>query len=73
MTDQQQHLQSAVTQQKSLNEQLTQVTTQSTQIRDTMMKLQGVIEYLTGLGVTLPQPEPTEEETSVSETEVVEG
>lgn len=57
MTEQQQHLQSAVQQQQALNEQLTQVSTQSAQIRDTMMKLQGVIEYLTQLGVTLPEPE----------------
>jgi len=57
MTDQQQHLQSVLQQQKNLNDQLTQLNGQSTSIRDMILKLQGVVEYLTQLGVTLPQPE----------------
>ena len=36
-----------------------------------MLKTQGAIEYLEATGVTLPEPEVTEE-TEVSETEVVE-
>lgn len=71
MTEQQQHLQSAIQQQQTLNEQLNQVNSQSVTIRDSIVKLQGVIEYLTQLGVTLPQ-QSSEEETPVSETEVVE-
>ena len=37
-----------------------------------MLKTQGAIEYLEATGVKLPEPEVTEEETEVSETEVVE-
>jgi len=72
MTEQQQHLQSAVDQQRVIAADLEQLNTQTAAKREMFLKLQGVVEYLTQLGVTLPQPE-VEEEVPVSETEVVEG
>jgi len=70
MTDQQQHLQAALDQQRSLAADLEQLNAQTAVKREMFLKLQGVVEYLTQLGVTLPQSEV--EETAVSETEVVE-
>ena len=72
MTEQQQHLQSAVDQQRALASDLEQLNTQTAAKREMFLKLQGVVEYLTQLGVTLPELE-VEEEVPVSETEVVEG
>jgi len=69
MTEQQQHLQAALDQQRSLASDLEQLNAQTAVKREMFLKLQGVVEYLTQLGVTLPESEP---ETPVSETEVVE-
>lgn len=71
MTEQQQHLQNCIDQQRSIAADLDQLNAQTATKREMFLKLQGVVEYLTQLGVTLPQPEV--EETPVSETEVVEG
>jgi len=72
MTDQQQHLKSILDQQQSLAKEVEQLNNQTNVKKEMFFKLQGVVEYLTQLGVTLPQPEPeTEPETPVSETEVV--
>ena len=70
MTEQQQHLQAALDQQRSLAADLEQLNAQTAVKKEMFLKLQGVVEYLTQLGVTLPQ---SESETSVSETEVEEG
>ena len=72
MTEQQQHLQNAIEQQRSIAADLDQLNAQTSMKRELFLKLQGVVEYLTQMGVTLPEPE-VEEETPVSETEVVEG
>ncbi|WJZ48276.1 hypothetical protein [Synechococcus phage DSL-LC02] len=72
MTEQQQHLKSILEQQQSLAKEVEQLNIQTNTKKEMFFKLQGVVEYLTQLGVTLPQPEP-ESETPVSETEVVEG
>ena len=53
MTEQQQHL-------TNLLEQRTQLDTQINQNRELFWKVQGAIEYLTQIGVTLPEPEPEE-------------
>lgn len=72
MTEQQQHLQNAIEQQRSIAADLDQLNAQTSMKKELFLKLQGVVEYLTQMGVTLPEPE-VEEETPVSETEVVEG
>jgi hypothetical protein len=53
MTEQQQHL-------ANLLEQRTQLDAQITQNRELFWKVQGAIEYLTQIGVTLPEPEQEE-------------
>ena len=59
MTEQQQHLANLLTQRENLDKAIAQN-------RELFWKVQGAIEYLTQIGVTLPEPEPTEE--SVEET-----
>lgn len=55
MTEQQQHLASLLQQRESLSGQLNQS-------RELLWKVQGVIEYLTQLGVTLPEQEQEQPE-----------
>jgi len=57
MTEQQQHLQNLIEQRVSLDREISQN-------RELFWKVQGAIEYLTQIGVTLPQPE---EEANTSE------
>ena len=73
MNEQQNHLTQLIEQRTKLVSDLEGLSNQSTRTRDLMLKTQGAIEYLEATGVTLPEPEVTEEaETEVSETEVVE-
>ena len=72
MNEQQNHLSQLIEQRVTLSQKLEGIQTQSTRTRDLMLKTQGAIEYLEATGVKLPEPETTEEETEVSETEVVE-
>ncbi len=68
LTEQQGHLSSILSQQKELANEINQLQAQITQKKELFNKTQGVVEYLTQLGVTLPEPEaPTEE----AKTEVV--
>jgi hypothetical protein len=53
MTEQQQHL-------ANLLEQRTQLDAQIAQNKELFWKVQGAIEYLIQIGVTLPEPEPEE-------------
>lgn len=55
MTEQQQHLKSATDQQKQLIDELQKLTSEVNAKREMAIKLQGIIEYLTGTGVTLPE------------------
>ena len=71
MNEQQEHLTQLIEQRVTLSQQLEGIQAQTTRTRDLMLKTQGAIEYLEATGVTLPEPEVTEE-TEVSETEVVE-
>ena len=71
MNEQQNHLSQLLEQKNQLTSNLQTLGDQSTRLRDLMLKTQGAIEYLEATGVTLPEPEVTEE-TEVSETEVVE-
>jgi hypothetical protein len=54
MTEQQQHLANLLQQRSDLDRAITQN-------RELFWKVQGAIEYLQQIGVTLPEPESTEE------------
>ena len=57
LTEQQQHLQSVITQQNKLIAEMNQLQETVDAKRQQAVKLQGIMEYLTELGVSLPQPE----------------
>jgi hypothetical protein len=61
MTDQQKHLSSAIEQQKALIAEMQALDADLAKKRELAIKLQGVIEYLNEIGVTLPELEPEEE------------
>lgn len=54
MTDQQKHLESAVTQLNTLADEINRLNGTLNIKREQATKLQGIIEYLNGLGVKLP-------------------
>jgi len=58
LTDQQQHLQNVVSQQNQLIAEINELGAQADAKRQQAVKLQGIMEYLNELGVTLPEPEP---------------
>jgi prefoldin subunit 5 len=68
MTEQQEHLANLLQQRQSLSQELDNLNGQMTNKRELFLKVQGVIEYLTQIGVTLPESE----EIPLSETEVTE-
>ena len=68
LTEQQGHLSSILIQQKELATEINQLQAQITNKKELFNKTQGVVEYLTQLGVKLPEPEAPAEETT---TEVV--
>ena len=71
MNEQQEHLTHLIEQKNNLATQLDNIQGQTIRTREIFLKTLGAIEYLEATGVTLPEPEVTEE-TEVSETEVVE-
>lgn len=68
MTEQQQHLQSALQQRESLAQEIQNLNGLVGEKREMIFKLQGIIEYLQQIGVTLPE---AEEEAAATTTEVV--
>ena len=68
LTEQQGHLSSILSQQKELATEINALQAQITNKKELFNKTQGVVEYLTQLGVTLPEPEAPAQETT---TEVV--
>ena len=62
MTEQQNHLSQLLDQREKLSEQMNGLQSQSTRTKELFLKTQGAIEYLEAVGVTLPEPEVTEEE-----------
>ena len=68
LSEQQGHLQSILSQQKDLANEINQLNAQLTSKKELFNKTQGVVEYLQTIGVTLPEPEAPAEETK---TEVV--
>ena len=73
LTEQQNHLQQVVEQQKNLVAEIQSLNSQVENKRNMATKLQGIAEYLDGLGVKLPEPEAAEEgeAPAAAETEVV--
>jgi hypothetical protein len=64
MTEQQQHLANLIQQRQTLAQELEGLNGQMTSKRELFLKVQGAIEYLIQIGVTLPEPEETVEEVS---------
>ena len=71
LTEQQGHLQSILTQQKDLANEINQLNAQLTSKKELFNKTQGVVEYLNTIGVKLPEPEATASEPETAPTEVV--
>jgi prefoldin subunit 5 len=69
MTEQQQHLANLLEQRDALRSDLEKLQETTGNRRELFFKVQGAIEYLTQIGVELPEPES---EAEVAETEVVE-
>ena len=68
MTDQQQHLQTVIQQSNTIVSESNNLNRQMESKKETLMKLQGVAEYLSQIGVTLP----TQEEEASAEAEAPE-
>ena len=65
LTEQQGHLSSILAQQKDLATEINALQAQINNKKELFNKTQGVVEYLTQLGVKLPEPEaPAEEATT---------
>ena len=64
LTEQQGHLSSILTQQRELANEINQLQAQITNKKELFNKTQGVVEYLTQLGVKLPEEEPAQETTT---------
>ena len=75
LTEQQNHLQQVLEQQKTLVAEIQGLNAQVENKKNMATKLQGIAEYLDGLGVKLPEPEAAEGEApaapATAETEVV--
>ena len=74
LTEQQNHLKQVVEQQKNLVAEIQSLNAQVENKRNMATKLQGIAEYLDGLGVKLPTEEEAAAEgeaPAVAETEVV--
>ena len=71
LTEQQGHLQSILSQQKDLANEINQLQAQITSKKELFQKTQGVVEYLSTIGVKLPEPEAPAEETITAPMEVV--
>ena len=61
MNEQQEHLAQLIEQRNNLSAQLENIQGQSVRAREVLLKTLGAIEYLEAVGVTLPEPEVTEE------------
>ena len=59
LTEQQGHLQSILSQQKDLANEINQLNAQLNSKKELFNKTQGVVEYLQTIGVKLPEPEAT--------------
>ena len=74
LTEQQKHLQSVLEQQQTLIAEINTLEAQVRSKREMAVKLQGIAEYLNGIGVKLPEAEeaaPASPSPEASNTEVV--
>ena len=71
LTEQQGHLASILSQQKELANEINQLNAQLTSKKELFQKTQGVVEYLSTIGVKLPEADAPAEETTTAPTEVV--
>ena len=74
LNEQQKHLQSVLEQQQTLVSEINTLEAQARQKREMAVKLQGIVEYLGGIGVELPKVEEAaaaEAPTPTTNTEVV--
>jgi len=69
LTEQQQHLVELVQQRQQIVSNIADLSNKSNESRDLLLRIEGAIEYLNTIGVSLPQPVVTEE---TAEKEVVE-
>ena len=67
LTEQQGHLSSILAQQKDLANEINQLQAQITNKKELFNKTQGVVEYLTQLGVELPKEDPTPAQEATTE------
>ena len=67
LTEQQAHLSSLIDQRDKLAGEIENLKNNASAARDLYLKVVGAIEYLTQVGVALPEPEITEEEVEVTE------
>ena len=67
LTEQQGHLQSILTQQRDLATEINSLQAQINNKRELFNKTQGVVEYLTQLGVEVPKEEETPAEETKAE------
>tara|TARA_B100000609_G_C17159125_1_gene405134 strand:- start:892 stop:1128 length:237 start_codon:yes stop_codon:yes gene_type:complete len=68
LTEQQKHLQSVLQQQQEIVTEINTLDAQARSKREMAVKLQGIVEYLNGIGVKLPEPEEAAPETTESDT-----
>ena len=68
LTEQQKHLQSVLEQQQTLVSEINTLEAQARTKREMAVKLQGIAEYLNGIGVKLPESEETPAATAEPET-----
>jgi hypothetical protein len=73
MNEQQEHLSQLIEQRNNLSTQLENIQGQSVRTREVLLKTLGAIEYLEAVGVTLPEPEVTEEAEAEAEAPAEEG
>lgn len=55
MTEQQQHLKDLLVKRESIQKELELLQVEANSKKEVFLKIQGIIEYLTQLGVTLPE------------------
>ena len=67
LTEQQKHLQSVLEQQQTLIAEINTLEAQVRSKREMAVKLQGIAEYLNGIGVKLPSTEEAAPEASATE------
>ena len=74
MTEQQNHLQTLLSRRLELSNEINKLNNEVAAKREMFLKVQGVIEYLSETGVTLPENEEStqEEEPEIKQTTVVE-